>query len=31
MLEQLRDAIIELLHDCEDEDLLDLIWKLLLP
>ena len=30
MLETLRDAIIDQLQDCEDADLLDLIYKLLI-
>lgn len=31
MVEELRKLIIEQLQDCEDEGLLDLIWKLLIP
>lgn len=31
MVEELRKLIIEQLQDCEDEELLDLIWKLLIP
>lgn len=30
MLEQLRNAIIEQLQKCEDAELLDLVYKLLL-
>ncbi len=30
MVEVLRKMIIELLQDCEDEDTLDLVYKLLL-
>lgn len=29
MIEKLRNAIAELLQDCEDAELLDLIYKLL--
>lgn len=31
MVEKLRDLITELIQNCEDEELLDLIWKLLIP
>jgi hypothetical protein len=30
MVEKLRDLIIDLLHECENEDTLDLVHKLLL-
>ena len=31
MDELLKNEIIKLIETCEDTDLLDLIWKLLLP
>lgn len=31
MVEKLRDLITEQIQNCEDEELLDLIWKLLIP